>query len=296
MPDGNSLIAPIGETTLGRDQLQSIDYPSGETHRFTNDLSDYSEDLDVTHDGRTLAAIQRTRLSEIWMTPATDLSQARQVTSGEPAYTGIAPGPSGSISACGDRYLVFDSYRDGRIALWRADADGSNGVKLLDEVRDSECSPDGKWIFYSVKDTIYRMPSEGGEGTKLASVPLEAFLVRVSPDGTQVAFGYQEGSPVPVVKLGTIAATGGTPQFISQVPIGGRSMRWAPSGKGLEYRLTRNGASNIWEQPLAGGEPHPITKFTSGLIFDFAWSRDGKQLMLAKGNETSDVILISNFR
>jgi hypothetical protein len=32
------------------------------------------------------------------------------------------------------------------------------------------------------------------------------------------------------------------------------------------------------------------------LIFDFAWSRDGKQLMLAKGNETSDVILISNFR
>ncbi len=328
MPDGNSLIAPIGETTLGRDQLQSIDYPSGETHRFTNDLSDYSEDLDVTHDGRTLAAIQRTRLSEIWMTPATDLSQARQVTSGEPAYTGIAPGPSGkllarsadgelwlinsdggertvlvpqarnvrSISACGDRYLVFDSYRDGRIALWRADADGSNGVKLLDEVRDSECSPDGKWIFYSVKDTIYRMPSEGGEGTKLVSVPLEAFLVRVSPDGTQVAFGYQEGSPVPVVKLGTIAATGGTPQFISQVPIGGRSMRWAPSGKGLEYRLTRNGASNIWEQPLAGGEPHPITKFTSGLIFDFAWSRDGKQLMLAKGNETSDVILISNFR
>jgi hypothetical protein len=35
---------------------------------------------------------------------------------------------------------------------------------------------------------------------------------------------------------------------------------------------------------------------TSGQIFDFAWSRDGKQLLLAKGEETSDVLLISNFR
>jgi hypothetical protein len=34
----------------------------------------------------------------------------------------------------------------------------------------------------------------------------------------------------------------------------------------------------------------------SALIHDFAWSRDGKQLLLAKGNESSDVILISNFR
>jgi len=72
MPDGNSLIAPIGETTLGRGQLQSIDYPKGELHRFTNDLSDYSDDLDVTHDGQTLAAIQRTRSSDIWTTPASD--------------------------------------------------------------------------------------------------------------------------------------------------------------------------------------------------------------------------------
>jgi hypothetical protein len=27
----------------------------------------------------------------------------------------------------------------------------------------------------------------------------------------------------------------------------------------------------------------------------FAWSRDGKQLLLAKGDETSDVLLVSNF-
>jgi Tol biopolymer transport system component len=328
MPDGNALIAAMGEGTVARGQLQSIDFSNGETHRFTNDLADYAEDLDVTHDGKTLAAIQRTRTSEIWTTTAADLSQAHPVTSGEAAYLEIAPGPSGKvlatsadgdlwminsdsgeravvvpqahnlidISSCADRYVVFDSYRDGKIQLWRADPDGSNAVKLLDEVADSTCSPDGKWIFYNVKDTIYRMPSEGGAGTKVASVPGGGYSMRVSPDGNQVAFAYQEGSPVPVGKLGTVPATGGTVQFVAQVPIGGRNMRWAPSGKALQYRLTRNGASNIWEQPLAGGEPYPITKFTSGLIFDFGWTAGGKQLLLAKGNQTSDVILISNFR
>jgi len=50
------------------------------------------------------------------------------------------------------------------------------------------------------------------------------------------------------------------------------------------------------EQPVSGGAAQQITKFATGLIFDFAWSRDGKQLLLTRGNESSDVILISNFR
>jgi Tol biopolymer transport system component len=73
-------------------------------------------------------------------------------------------------------------------------------------------------------------------------------------------------------------------------------MSWAPDGKGIRFGLTRNGAGNIWEQPLTGGAPQQLTKFPSGLIFDFASSRDGKQLLLLRGNRSSDVILISNFR
>jgi len=119
---------------------------------------------------------------------------------------------------------------------------------------------------------------------------------RVSPDGNWLAFGYQEGSPVPVPKIGMVATAGGALQVISQVLLGARGLDWAPSGKALQYGLTRNGASNVWEQPLTGGTPQRVTKFTSGLIFDLAWSRDRKQLVLAKGNRTSDVILISNFK
>jgi hypothetical protein len=76
----------------------------------------------------------------------------------------------------------------------------------------------------------------------------------------------------------------------------GRRTRWAPGGEAIDYVLTRNGVSNIWRQKLAGGSPKQITNFESGQIFDFDWSHDGRQLALTRGIESSDVILINNFR
>jgi Tol biopolymer transport system component len=80
------------------------------------------------------------------------------------------------------------------------------------------------------------------------------------------------------------------------VPVGFSGTRWSPQGKGLQYALTQNGTTNIWEQPLAGGEPKQITKFSSGRIFDFNWTADGKQLLITRGEVTSDVVLFSNLR
>jgi Tol biopolymer transport system component len=327
--DGDALVATVSETPLGRGQLQIIDYPSGTMHRFTNDLSEYTAALDMTRDRKTLAAIQRTRVSDVWTAPAADATQARQVTSGA-VYGLLGQGPSGklltggsdgdlwlmnpdgseralvvpqahnlfSVTSCGGRYLVFDSNHDGKAELWRTDADGSNGIKMLDEVGYSDCSSDGKWVYYLVKDKLYRMPPEGSASAEVFTVPESspAWLLRVSPSGDQLAFVFQSGSPIPTTQVAAVSATAGTLQFTSPLPFGFAGLRWAPSGKALDYLLTRNGATNIWEQPLAGGTPHQITTFPSGRVFDFAWSRDGTQLLLTKGNQSSDVILISNFR
>lgn len=62
------------------------------------------------------------------------------------------------------------------------------------------------------------------------------------------------------------------------------------------YIRTRDGISNIYRQPLDGGPPKPVTDFNSERIFQFAWSPDGKNVVCARGVETSDVVLISNLR
>ena len=74
------------------------------------------------------------------------------------------------------------------------------------------------------------------------------------------------------------------------------SPHWAAGGDAIDYVLTHNGVSNIWRRNLVGGAPKQITNFESGQIFDFDWSRDGKRLALTRGSESSDVIMLRNFR
>jgi len=196
---------------------------------------------------------------------------------------------------------VFDSYTGSNSELWRTDADGSNATRLVaQDVGADDCSPDGKWLAYDTNTSagtkIYRLPVEGGSPTEIASAPGGGGNPKFSPDGKFIAYGIQEGSPVPQGKNVVSPAEGGARvhEFLS--PSGASSPQWSPDGKALQYLLTRKGATNIWEQPLAGGEPHQVTDFTSGRIFGFSWSRDGKQLLVAKGSDTRDVVLISNFR
>jgi Tol biopolymer transport system component len=96
--------------------------------------------------------------------------------------------------------------------------------------------------------------------------------------------------------LTVVPFSGGEPVYRFDSPPGASGFRWAPEGNALDYFLTRGGVSNIWRQPLAGGPPKQITNFKSEQIFSFSWSRDGKQLALARGTTSRDVILISNFQ
>jgi len=49
-------------------------------------------------------------------------------------------------------------------------------------------------------------------------------------------------------------------------------------------------------QPIDGGPPRMLTDFKSDGIFWFDFSRDGKQLAVARGTQTSDVVLFSDFK
>jgi Tol biopolymer transport system component/predicted Ser/Thr protein kinase len=333
LPEGDSLLIPIGVPKERRTQLWQVSYPKGEARRFTNDLSNYGVRLDLTRDGKTLAAVDSTQISNIWSVPGGKAALATQVTSGAIPDLAVSPGPGGKLlvrsgdseldlinadgsqrntvmpqarnygamSACGDRYILFDSYSGAKSELWRSDADGANPTRLVNEnVGEEDCSQDGTWLVYDTNTEggtkLYRMPVEGGSPTEIANAPGGGGNPRISPDGKFIAYDIQEGSPVPQGKIVVIPAERGARLHEFSHPTGAGQPRWSPDGKGLQYTLTRKGATNIWEQPLAGGEPHQVTDFTSGRIFAFSWSRDGKQMFVARGSETSDVVLINNFR
>lgn len=125
-----------------------------------------------------------------------------------------------------------------------------------------------------------------------------ASLVAVSPEGKFLAYAYTDYGRVPSRgwRVAVIPADGGSPVRQFAVPGGMYELRWSPWGKGLQYLLTQNGFTNIWEQPLAGGKQKQLTHFTAGKIFGFNWSSDHMWLLLTRGGESTDAVLLSNIR
>jgi hypothetical protein len=63
--------------------------------------------------------------------------------------------------------------------------------------------------------------------------------------------------------------------------------RWTPDGSVAYAR-----AGNIWIHPL-DGDPRQLTHFTDNrTILDFAWSRDGKHLAIARATLSNDIVLV----
>lgn len=67
-------------------------------------------------------------------------------------------------------------------------------------------------------------------------------------------------------------------------------------GRSISHVVDNGNVGNIWSQPINGGEPKQITNFTSERIGSFDFSPDGKHLVVSRGNDIRDVVLISGIR
>ena len=97
LPDGKSLVVPMEHGKEQRTQLVTMGYPRGEVQRLTNDLADYGTYVDVTRDGRMMAALEHRDSSHIWIAPQGDAARAKQITTGVVPDMGVAPGPGGRV-------------------------------------------------------------------------------------------------------------------------------------------------------------------------------------------------------
>lgn len=97
-------------------------------------------------------------------------------------------------------------------------------------------------------------------------------------------------------KIELVSVGSGSRRLVAHSPLDWATLKWTPDGKALQYILADKGMSNIWEQPLPSGTPRPISKFPSQQMFSFAWSRDGKRMAMARGQNRADVVLISHFK
>jgi Tol biopolymer transport system component len=169
--------------------------------------------------------------------------------------------------------------------------DGGNQTLLFSDQNERYpiFTPDGKFIYYnswnSGKGTIWKMPSAGGQRTQVISDQSNGQVI--SPDGKLLAY-YNSG------KILVVPVDGGPP--IKTFDGDNGKLAWSPDGRALTYLVNRDFVPNLWMQPLDGGEAKQVTNFTSQGISSYAWSADGKQLVVARTTFKSDIVLISDVR
>lgn len=71
--------------------------------------------------------------------------------------------------------------------------------------------------------------------------------------------------------------------------------KWTSDSQSLTYRVHLENTGNVWVQSISGSAPRPLTNFTKGYVYSYAFSRDGKKLYVARGYQIRDAVMIKNF-
>jgi Tol biopolymer transport system component/DNA-binding winged helix-turn-helix (wHTH) protein len=321
---------------LDATQVWLVSYPGGEPRRITNDILRYGADISLSSSSNELIVVATQLSTNIWVSPFAEPGQAKQITFGAEgrfdglyglgwvpdgriaygAYIGyqqtiwimnedgsdqkqLTPGrkwiSDSAIRVTPDgRYILFHSDRSGSSEIWRIDVDGGSPTQITTGGTKYQpgVSADAKWVVYRSwedgRGLLWKAPIDGGTPVRLTDKP-GAWPI-VSPDGRFIACG-SEG------KLIVIPFDGGAPVKRFDMPptatLYCSGAIWSPDGSAVLYRDTIQG---IWRQPLSGGNPEKIPGLRSETVFHFAISPDGQNLAITYGTETSDAVLISNFR
>ena len=154
-------------------------------------------------------------------------------------------------------------------------------------------SPDGRWVFYLQAGTeprLMRISTDGGDAARIGghNVPMD-----ISADGRDLLVVTDRTGPNAYV---IVDASTGAMKTQLTLPEDARSVKYGRRPDLVAFILDRSGIGNVYEQPIGGGAPRQLTKFTSGRLGTFAYSPDRTRLVLSRGTRTGDVVLIRDFR
>jgi len=243
--------------------------------------------------------VYSSNVSGNWVMLVSDLdgSNAKQITFDTPGDYDPSVTPDG-------RYLVFASNRSGGRSIWRMDLQSGSLKRLTEGSLDwlPHTSPDGKWVIYSSLAgglrTIWKVGIDGGQPVRLTDQLSNQPVF--SPDGKMIACLYFDQRRNSRMKIAIVPSTGGQPSTLLDLPPSAdtliTSIRWMPDGRAVAFADTREGVSNLWIQPLNGDPPRQLTRFTSDRIWKFDISADGKTIACSRGDNLSDVVMMTGFQ
>lgn len=279
LKDGAGILL-IGEPKTSNDghwQIYHISYPDGAVRQFNPDLSSYGSSLSLSADGKTLLAIKEELTSNIWVAPADDLGQAKQITFGSLARTDGWYG----LDWAANGKILYTSTGDKTKTIWTMDADGSNQKQLIPNGGENlypNVTDDNRFLVFqsnrSGKSSVWR--TDAADGGNLQQIT-EDFTgdPAVSPDGRWIVYTKGEEE---VGGLWRVSIDGG--ELLSLVKTGAGWPRISPDGKFIACQYKTEGKTKLAIFSIDGGEPLKLfdTPPEANFRYGVRWTPDGKAI------------------
>lgn len=150
----------------------------------------------------------------------------------------------------------------------------------------------GTWIVFTSwmrgPQTIMKIPAKGGERIDLTTENGNSPVI--SSDGQMVYFistsnGKRYVSSIPIA--------GGTIKRLFEAPKNMSAIQLRPKYNEISYLITTDGVVNVYTRPIDGGVQKQFTRFDEKFIAAFAWTPDGRSLVVSRGEIRSDVVILS---
>ncbi len=256
----------------------------------------YGSSFDVLADGGVVfSRFDEQGVGHVWRVDR-DGANARQLAS--------IPGGEYVLAVSPDGRAVLVRPRDHLDEVWAVVVEGGEPVRIASSTVPYArpiYSPDGKRILYSVQSAgvhdrqVWKLISDtGGDAMATLSFPSQAQDLEWDPDGQSITFVDQVDG---VENIFRQSLGGGRPVQLTHFAGGTiQDHEWSPDGRRLAL-IRRAEHQNLWLTGPDGSHPIQLTQFQTGSVFSVDWvPSDGRRLCFLYGQESSDVVLIKNFR
>jgi serine/threonine protein kinase/Tol biopolymer transport system component len=255
--------------------------------------------IEWTPDNRIIYTGNHSGNWDLFVTDA-DGRNVRQLT-----FDGHDHGPA--IVCDGGHAVVYSTNFDAADHLWKLDLQSGVSTKLTTGLGESgpACQGTGQWVMYGELvpgglSYIFKTPISGGAPVRVSDRISVGGGPLISLDGRHALFpSFDKNGTIVGVMVSAVtgAQEGAEIKLPNTLSDSAHGVRWTPDGgRSLAAVDIRSGTPNLWSGIFGDGPAKQLTHFTSGVVWDFGWSPDGKSLALARGTDQSDAVLFTSVK